>query len=176
MSTSDTIVTDRLLLIVVGAHLRAEQSDRPLAYRLRERILRWIDGATGADTAENKAKTTADTPPPIPPPPPALLEPLVCTDLWYLNNEELIRRPTITIGAPGVNACTAFLTQRLPSVFVIDDTLQVLMDPELTTLHACCWGVDQSATVSAVDLFAERFLDRFLNVSLGRDPDAPSPE
>src|SRR4051794_33570264 len=33
----------RVLLIVVGAHLQAEISDRPLAYRLREAVLRWQD-------------------------------------------------------------------------------------------------------------------------------------
>ena len=32
------IDTSKLLLIVVGAHLRAEMADRPLAYRLCDRI------------------------------------------------------------------------------------------------------------------------------------------
>ena len=44
------IDVDRVMLIVVGAHLAAEVSDRPLAYRLREAALRWIDAReTDAD-------------------------------------------------------------------------------------------------------------------------------
>src|SRR5262245_25499431 len=33
---------DPLILIVVGAHLRAEVGDRPLAYRMRERVVAWL--------------------------------------------------------------------------------------------------------------------------------------
>ena len=31
-----------LVLIVVGAHLRAEEADRPLAYRLCEQVQAWV--------------------------------------------------------------------------------------------------------------------------------------
>lgn len=141
------IVTDRLLLIVAGAHLQAEVTDRPLAYRLREQVLRWIE------TADPAAAGQASPPG---------LEPVVCSDLWYLNNEELLERPAISIGGPGVNAATAFLAGRLPRAFVLDETFQVLLDPEFCARWACMWGVDHAATVSAVDLFAERYLDPFL--------------
>ena len=68
----------RLVLLVVGAHLEAEVTDRALGYRLREQILAWQAGA--------------DCPQP--------LRPVVCTDLWYLNNQPLRQRPAISIGRP----------------------------------------------------------------------------
>ena len=153
---------DQIILIVVGAHLAAEMTDRPIGYRLREQILRWIDEHTEDDddsiTIHDEAgnELIANMPP---------LAPLVCTDLWYLNNEELLQRPTIAIGNPGVNAATAFLANRLPQAFVLENTLQVLLDVEFAKLHSCMWGVDQAATVSAVDVFAERYLTEFLMYS-----------
>ena len=82
---ADFIDPDSLLLIVVGAHLRAEMSDRPLAQRLRERMLRW--------QCEHEVVQA--------------LTPLVCTDLWHLNHQELLRRPAVCLGSPDVNASTA---------------------------------------------------------------------
>jgi len=144
---------DRLILIVVGAHLRAEMSDRPLAYRLRERVLRWLD---------QRVKDPDDEIEP--------LDPIVCADLWYLNNEDLLQRPTIAIGAPGVNAATAYFANRLPVAFVMEDTLQVQLDVEFASHWGCLWGVNASATASAADLFAERYLDSFLRSVHGLPP------
>ena len=50
----------------------------------------------------------------------------------------------------------------LPTAFVIDQSLQVQLDPEFVTLQACVWGVDEPATRSGVDLFVERYLEAFL--------------
>ncbi len=136
----DPLDVDWLLLLVVGAGLRAEHHDRPLAYRLRERILAWQD-------------EFLDTRP---------LVPLLCTDVWYLNDETLRRRPVICLGDPESNAATAFHARRLPTAFVIDETLRVQLDPEYIEQAACLWGVNPSATVAAVDLFAERYLDGYL--------------
>src|SRR5690606_17195266 len=36
-----------MILIVVGAHLRAEEADRPIAYALREKALAWLDARSG---------------------------------------------------------------------------------------------------------------------------------
>ncbi len=138
--TPVTASTDRLLLVVVGAHLRAEQSDRPLGYRLRESIVQWQAGHPEARP----------------------LQPILCTDLWYLNAEDLMVRPTISVGAPELNAVSAFFANRLPTALVIDDSLQVQLDPEFVTLRACVWGVDEQATASSVDLFETRYLDAFL--------------
>lgn len=138
--THDTASADRLLVVVVGAHLRAEQSDRPLGYRLRDSILRW-------QAAHPDARP---------------LSPVLCSDLWYLNAPELMVRPTISVGAPELNAVSAFFANRLPAALVIDDSLQVQLDPEFVTLRACVWGVDDAATATGVDLFETRYLDAFL--------------
>ena len=135
-----TMSTDDLLVVVVGAHLRAELADRPLGYRLRERILQWQAGH-----------------PEVRP-----LQPVLCTDLWYLNAEDLMVRPTISVGAPELNAVSAFFANRLPTALVIDHSLRVQLDPEFVTLQACVWGVDEQATASSVDLFEQRYLDAFL--------------
>ncbi len=137
---TETPNPDRLLLIVVGAHLRAEQSDRPLGYRLRESVLRWQAGHPEAEP----------------------LRPVLCTDLWYLNAQDLMQQPTISVGAPDLNAVSAMFANRLPTALVVDQSLQVQLDPEFVTLRACVWGVDAHATASGVEIFETRYLDRFL--------------
>src|SRR5262245_48356679 len=67
------INTDRLILIVTGAHLKAEASDRPLAYHLRKKMTDWL---ASHGTPEN----------------PECPRVLVCSDVWYLNNEPLRAR------------------------------------------------------------------------------------
>lgn len=136
---------DSLLLIVVGAHLQAEAADRPLGYRLRAQIVRWLDEHLESEP----------------------LAPMVCTDLWYLNAPELMARPTISIGRPGLNAASAYFASRLPTAFVIDETLQVQLDLEFVNLQACVWGVDHEGTASAVDAFVERYLEPFLRSAHG---------
>ena len=135
-----TTSTDDLLVVVVGAHPRAELADRPLGYRLRESILQWQAGHAVARP----------------------LQPVLCTDLWYLNAEDLMVRPTISVGAPELNAVSAYFANRLPTALAIDDSLQVQLDPEFVTLQACVWGVNEQATASSVDLFVTRYLDPFL--------------
>ena len=76
-----------LVLIVVGAHLRAEQADRPLAYSMQKRVRHWV----------RQHGDMLNVP----------MTPRVCTDVLYLNNPPLHRRPTISIGGPGVNALSA---------------------------------------------------------------------
>jgi len=140
-----------LILIVVGAHLRAEVADRPLGYRLRERILKW------QDEQDETGETDQSTP---------RLQPIVCTDLWYLNAAELAGRPAIAIGDPAVNAASAYFSSRLPSAFIIEGTLRVHLDSEFIERQAALWGVTQAATASAVDLFAERYLDEFMRAAV----------
>ena len=134
-----------LLPVVVGAHLRAELHDRPLGTRVLEAIRRWPD--EGADGRS--------------------LEPIVCTDLWYLNAQDLMLRPTIAIGDPAVNAASALFANRLPTAFVMEDAFQVQLDPSFVSLQACLWGVDQPSTVAAVELFLDRYLDPFLRSARG---------
>ena len=131
-----------LLPIVVGARLEAELVDRPLAYRLADAIR--LRQSSDDDEA---------------------LVPLVCTDLWYLNDADLQARPTVTIGEPDVNAATAFLARRLPTAFVIEGSLRIQLDLELLDLRACLWGKDARATASCHDLFVERYLEDFVRAA-----------
>ncbi len=137
--------TDTLLLVVVGAHLRAELTDRPLAYMLVDQIESWQRQHVEADR----------------------LAPLVCSDMWYLNAAELLSRPTICLGRPGVNAASAFFANRLPTAFVLEETFQVQLDLEFITMQACVWGVNAAATASGVELFEDRYLDSFLRAAHG---------
>ncbi len=138
--------TDRLLLIVAGAHLRAEIGDRPLAYMLREEIERLSD-RFGDD---------------------APLDPVVCSDVWRLNDESVSNCPTISVGGPGVNALSAFLGDKLASVFVVEDQLLIQADLEWNDMSVCIWGMDHDRTIAAVQAFVERYLDAFLDAAIER--------
>ena len=128
MSDQEAVDPRHLMMIVVGAHLEAELSDRPLGYRLQNDVVRWQQETPEADP----------------------LAPIVCTDLWYLNARDLMLRPTISVGRPEHNAVSAYFANRLPTALVIDRSLQVQLDPEFVTLQACVWGVDGPATRSGV--------------------------
>lgn len=149
--------TERLLLIVVGAHLRAEIADRPLAYRLRERILRRLE-----ESRPGKPGFAGEQGRRIEP------EVVVCSDIWYLNNEDLRSQPTISIGGPGVNALGAYLADRLETAFVVEDVLAVQVDLDFVDPVASCWGTTPGSTAGAVDAFCERYLDGFLEDALER--------
>lgn len=122
--------------IVVGSSLRAERDDRPLAYQLAERISGQARGLG--------------------------LEPVVCTDLWYLNDAVLVERAAVSVGAPETNALTAHLASRVPSAFVIDGVLMVQFDVAAGRGHACCWGVNAEATAGATGAFLDRYAEAFL--------------
>lgn len=140
------IDVDRLIPLVVGAHPRAEQSDRPIAYRLRERMHLWL--SNHADELDEPRV------------------PLVVTDVWYLNDPSLRDCPAISIGGPSVNACTAYLADKLPSAFVVDDVLMVQMDLAMADLRAACWGMSSPETLRAVDAFCDRYLDQFMSAAV----------
>lgn len=130
------------VLVVVGAHLRAEIGDRPLAYKIREQISAWADDHAATLTQPIIA--------------------IVCCDVWYLNNTELHGQPVISVGGPGVNALSAFLSDKLESALVRDEKLIVQLDPEFVDLRACVWGMDHDLTVEAVELFTRRYLEGYL--------------
>ena len=173
-----------LVLIVVGAHLRAEVGDRPLATRLQNKIGQWT----------RRHAHRLDTP----------VVAIVCTDLWYLNNEELHGLPTICLGGPGVNALSAYFAQALrdaeaeSTIELIQDAFdasddpdveavlseeeaydlleqafdpddpeaaaQVILqiDPEFTDLRVCLWGTDHDLTARGLKVFTRRYLNDFL--------------
>lgn len=129
------------LLIVAGAHLEAEIHDRPRAYVLRDALLAHL-------TQRGMPGDFGDV--------------VVCSDLWYLGRDELRGTPTVSIGAPGVNALTAYLASRLPSVLAVEGVMVVQM--ELFDLPmACCWGRDADATAAAVETFEQRYAEEFID-------------
>lgn len=139
----------RTILIVTGAHLHAEALDRPLAYGLQKAIRDEIEGrAEGAGGGGVGGRV------------------LVCSDVWYMNNEQLRSCPTISVGSPGVNALSAFLADKLPSAFVVEGKVMVQAAPDFDGLVACCWGAGESGTGSAVAVFAERFLGGFVGAAV----------
>jgi len=136
------VETTRLLPVVVGAHPRGEIADRPLANRLVAAIRQW--------QRQNEEKSDLR------------LIPMVMTDLWYLNDQELLLQPTIAIGEPAQNAASAYFGTRLPRAYVVDGQLQVLADLEFVEPSVTMWGVDAHATRTALDWFIARHLARFL--------------
>jgi len=131
-----------LMLIVVGSGLRAETADRPLAYRLRERIHAWLE-RFGASLN-------------IP------LVPVVCSDLWYLQQENLSGRPTISLGGPGVNALSHEFFEKLNPAVVRNDEILIQLDPEFIDLRVCIWGRNHAMTVDALEMFVRKYLDGYL--------------
>ncbi|MCE9590807.1 MAG: hypothetical protein K8S99_09820 [Planctomycetes bacterium] len=132
-----------LILIVTGAHLRAEMADRPLAYRLQKSVEGWL------------AKHAAALAGP--------LRVLVCSDIWFMNQPAVLHaRPTISVGGPGVNALSAFFYQKLPHAPVHDAETLIQLDPEFTDLRACVWGMNHESTAAAVDRFIDEFLPAYL--------------
>lgn len=131
-----------LLLVVVGAHLRAETADRPLAYSLCRRIREWV--------RQQGSRLTLP------------IVPVVCSDLWYMSQQVLQRRPTISLGGPGVNALSAYYAQRLSPALVRENRMVIQLDPEFVDLRVCIWGVNHELTVTALEYFQEHYLDAYL--------------
>lgn len=142
-----------LLLIVVGAHLRAEQADRPLAYRLRDRIEKWV-------ASHHNSLATP-------------ILPVVCTDIWYLNHNVLHARPTVSIGGPGVNALSSHFAKSIVGRNESDQQVVIQIDPEFTDLRVSIWGTDHDLTVKGMDVFLKDYLEGFLRaVATQVEPDA----
>lgn len=141
-------VPSKPVLIVTGAHLAAEVFDRPIAYRLREQVL------TALGASDNPPAEIPDGWPPD--------RVVVCSDLWYLNRDQLRELPTISVGGPTVNALTAYLADKVPSAFAIDGVLLVQADWTTQIPIACCWGLHAEGTLRAAEVFTERYLDEWL--------------
>jgi len=146
----DSVDLSALVLIVAGAHPKAEMFDRPRAYALAARIDEWLRARFQVDGGGGGG---------------ASVRPLVVSDVWYLNDPSLRQCPTISIGSPGVNALSAYLGDKLPSAYVVDQSLMVQMDVELSDLLACCWGVGHQETSIATRVFEERYMAAFLDAA-----------
>ena len=141
---------DKLLLIVVGSHPRAEVADRPVAYDLGHRMEQWLGAHAEADPPD--------------------LQPLVLSDVWYLNHAELHRRPALSLGGPEVNALSAYFYPRLPRTLEVEQRLVIQVDPQWLDLRAAVWGADGPQTRAAVDLFRQRYMEDYLQACAARLP------
>jgi hypothetical protein len=130
----------RLLLIVTGSTLRAEQVDRPLAYYLRQRINQILeDEGLGP------------------------FQVLVVADFRWINDEPLHNLPTLSVGGPGVNALAhRWWREELPLSLEVDGQYFVQAATEPNVLRASIWGMDNATTQIAVSVYADRFLPQFL--------------
>ncbi len=152
---------NRLLLIITGVQLKAELGDRPLAYRIESEIRRHLDVLL-----EKPAK--GELP---------LLVPIVLSDVYYLNNEELQSRPFIAIGGPGMNLVSANLVEELPTAVAIENVLVVQMDLDLKDLRCSVWGMDHLSTVRAVETFIVKgYLESFVKGVVNQQRAAASDE
>jgi hypothetical protein len=134
----------RLLLIVTGSTLRAEELDRPLAYYLKQRIEQY--------DAEHEHEPDLG---------PLIVR--VVADFRWIHDEPLQKLPTISVGGPGVNALAQRWLEEVPVSLAVDERYYLQMDPDLDESRASLWGMDNATTQIAVAVFIERFLPRFLD-------------
>jgi hypothetical protein len=137
----------RLLLIVTGSTLRAEEMDRPLGYYLKQRI-------------EEALKVTAGQPEPghdV-----SDYQVRVVADFRWIHDEFLQGLPTISLGGPGVNALAHRWLEEVPISLAYNERYFIQMDPDLTEPHVSIWGMDNPTTQIAASVFLGRFLPRFL--------------
>ncbi len=136
----------RLLLIVTGSTLRAEEMDRPLGYYLKQQIEQSLHEATQ-------------------PAPQGVNDYLirVIADFRWIHDEALQRLPTISLGGPGVNALAHKWLEEVPVSLAYNERYFIQMDPDLAELRASIWGMDNATTQIAVAVFLDRFLPRFLD-------------
>jgi hypothetical protein len=145
----------RLLLIVTGSSLRAEEVDRPLAYYLKQQIEQHL-AATPPDPDSDAAPLAVR----------------VVADFRWLNDEDWQGLPTISLGGPGVNALAHRWLEDVPVTLAVDEQYYIQMDPDLDDLRVSIWGMDNATTQVAVSAFAQRYLPRYLERC---QADAPDP-
>jgi hypothetical protein len=135
----------RLLLIVTGSTLRAEEMDRPLGYYLKQRIEQALSDAvaTGRRGLEDYVVR-------------------VVADFRWIHDEALQNWPTISLGGPGVNALAHRWLEDVPVSLAYNERYFIQMDPDLAEPRASVWGMDNSTTQIAVSVFIDRFLPPFL--------------
>jgi hypothetical protein len=142
----------RLLMIVTGSVLRAEELDRPLAYYLQQQI----------ELASKRLDLA--------------LESRVVSDLRWLNDEQMQGFPTISVGGPGVNELARIWFEEVPFSLAVDEKYWVQMDPDFADLRASIWGMDNALTQIAVSVFVDRLLKGFLEHAATYTPDPVDPE
>ncbi len=149
---ADDDSSSRLLLIVTGSTLRAEESDRPLAYYLQQKV--------------EAASTDLDV----------SFRTVVVADFRWMNDDPLQVLPTISLGGPGVNALAHKWFDEVPFSLAVDEQYCIQMDPDLDEPRASIWGMDNATTQIAVSVFVDRFLPRFLEHAATYVPETVDPD
>jgi hypothetical protein len=130
--------TEETVVIVTGSDIRAEERDRPTAYRLKQEIDQRSDGQP-------------------------FRRAVVVGDAWYLENRIFHLNPTIAVGGPGVNGLASELNQSVPVVWTQDQRAFVQADFDGDPKRALLWGMDAEATMVAVQAFVSQgFLEDLL--------------
>jgi hypothetical protein len=143
------MLAPRLLLIVTGSTLRAEEMDRPLGYYLKQRIEAALRG-DGSETVTAHESDLSD------------YQVRVVADFRWIHDEFLQGLPTISLGGPGVNALAHRWLEEVPISLDYSERYFIQMDPDLSEPRVSIWGMDNSTTQIAVAVFLDRFLHRFL--------------
>ena len=150
MADDDSLT--RLLLIVTGSTLRAEESDRPLAYYLQQKV------EAAAIDLDVSFRT------------------VVVADFRWMNDDPLQVLPTISLGGPGVNALAHKWFDEVPFSLAVDEQYCIQMDPDLEEPRVSIWGMDNATTQIAVSVFVDRFLPRFLEHAATYVPETVDPD
>jgi hypothetical protein len=130
--------TDETVVLVTGSSPTSEERDRPLAYLLKAEIDR-----RGEGHAYRRAVVVGDT--------------------WYLENRLFHHNPTIAIGGPGVNGVAQEFSGLLPTIYNRNEEVFVQADFEGDLKRAALWGINATATGTAVEVFTTQgFLDDLL--------------
>lgn len=135
------------VVIVVGADLRAETFERPIANAL-------LNSVNAAMSVESESCGRV------------LPAAVICTDVLYLNSEHLRLCPTLSVGGPELNALSAYLIGRVPPVFAVEGRYAVHADLAGHQLAGCIWGVDSLNTAHAMEVFCEKHLQSFVKASV----------
>ncbi len=131
---------NQTILIVVGAEIKPEEKDRPLAYKLQQYI--------------EKSPKYGKIP---------FRKCIVISDILFENDKIIQVCPTIAIGGPGVNMVSAKFADKLPICLNKDNRCFVQYDKNSENNKASIWGIDQATTNEALDEFIKNgLLDEFL--------------
>jgi hypothetical protein len=139
------IDVNQTVLIVVGVDLEPEESDRPLAYKLKSAV-----EASSHFGGHPFRKC------------------LVISDALYQHDRLIQVCPTIAIGGPGVNSLAAKLVEELTVYLSKNNKYFIQLDKDFREQKIAIWGVDRNSTAKAVELFiAKGILGDFLKAIWG---------
>ena len=128
------------ILIVGGTDLEPEESDRPLAYRLKAAI------EASPDFGNHPFRKC-----------------LVITDTLYRHDKIIQVCPTVAVGGPGVNAVSNELVEKLPVYLSKDNRYFIQLNKDFADSKIAIWGMDRDSTSEAMEMFiANGIMDDFL--------------